>query len=113
ATVPPNTRWPVSFNVGAVNYTVRMTNVPTDGATTTPIFQVGPTAGPFVAAAAGSNFNADGTITIVVPVSSIGNPTAGQSLSDFLTRISVVAVAGTITPDNMPDSLSPTGGYTI
>jgi hypothetical protein len=114
ATVPPNTRWPVAFNApNGTNYTVRMTNVATDGATTAPIFQVGPTAGPFVAAAAGSNFNADGTITIVVPTSAVGNPTVGQSLTGFLTRIAVNVVAGTITPDNMPDSLTPTGSYTI
>ena len=115
ATVPPNTRWPVTFDVGspAVNYTVRMTNVPADGATTTPIFQVGPSAGPFVAAAAGSNFNADGTITMVVPKSAIGNPAAGQRLIGFLTRIAIFGGVTTITPDNMPDSLAPTGSYTV
>jgi hypothetical protein len=114
ATVPPNTRWPVTFNApNGTNYTVRMTNVLTDGATTAPIFQVGPTSGPFVAAAAGSNFNADGTITIVAPTSAIGNPTVGQSLTGFLTRIAINVVGGTITPDNMPDSLTPTGSYTI
>jgi hypothetical protein len=114
ATVPPNTRWPVTFNApNGTNYTVRMTNVLSDGATTAPIFQVGPTAGPFVPAAGGSNFNADGTITIVAPTSAIGNPTVGQSLTGFLTRIAVYVVGGTITPDNMPDSLTPTGSYTI
>ena len=114
ATVPPNTEWPVTFNApNGINYTARMTNVAADGATTVPIFQVGPTAGPFVAAAAGSNFNADGTITIIAPTSAIGNPTVGQSLSGFLTRIASNVGAGTITPDNMPDSLSPTGSYTI
>jgi PKD repeat protein len=115
ATVPPNTRWPVTFNApNAINYTVRMTNVVTDGATTAPIFQVGPTAGPFVAADPASNFNADGTITMVVPTSAIGSPTPGQTISGFLTRIAAtVPVAGTITPDNMPDSLAPSGAYTL
>jgi PKD repeat protein len=111
ATVPPGTRWPVTFDVGspAVNYTVRMTNVPADGATTAPIFQVGPTGGTFVAADPASTFLPDGTITIVVPRSAIGNPAPGQSLTGFLTRIA----AGVVTPDNMPDSLAPSGSYTI
>src|SRR6266404_2934018 len=114
ATVPPDTRWPVTFNApNGTNYTVRMTNSPVDGATTAPIFQVGPTAGPFVAADPASNFNADGTITIVVPTSAIGNPMVGQNLTGFLTRIAVNLVGATLTPDNMPGSLAPTGSYTI
>ncbi len=67
STVPPDTEWPITFNVGAVNYTVQMTNSPVDGATTAPIFQVGPTGGTLVAADPASNFNADGTITVIVP----------------------------------------------
>ena len=122
ATVPPDTRWPVTFDApNGTNYTVRMTNSPVDGATTTaPIFQVGrttsttpPPAEPFVAADAASKFNADGTITIVVPRSAIGNPAIGQNLTGFLTRIAVNLVGATITPDNMPGSLAPTGSYTI
>ena len=96
-----------------MNYTVRMTNVPADGATTQPIFQVGPTAGPFVAADPASTFSSDGTITIVVPTSAIGNPAPGQNLTGFLTRITADVVAATITPDNMPDSLAPSGSYTL
>ncbi len=113
ATVPPDTEWPVTFDVGATNYTVQMTNSTVDGATTVPIFQVGPTAGPLVAADPASNFNADGTITIVVPRSDIGNPALGQNLTGFLTRIAANLVGITITPDNMPGSLTPTGSYTI
>jgi hypothetical protein len=118
ATVPPNTRWPVTFTApNGTNYTVRMTNSPIDGATTAPIFQVGPNGGTFVAADPASNFNADGTITIVVPTSAIGNPTVGQKLTSFLTRITVTAPPNPqtsgLTPDNMPDSLSPTGAYTL
>ena len=111
ATVPPGTRWPVTFNVGspAVNYTVRMTNIPADGATTVPIFQVGPTGGTLVAADPASTFLPDGTIRMVVPRSAIGNPAPGQAISGFLTRIAV----GVITPDNMPDSLAPSGSYTV
>jgi PKD repeat protein len=113
-TVPPDTRWPITFNVGATNYTVRMTNSIVDGAPTgTPIFQVGPTAGPFVAADPTSAFLPDGTITIVVPRSTIGNPTTGQQLTGFLVRIAANLVGITITPDNMPDNLGPAGTYTL
>jgi hypothetical protein len=131
ATVPPNTRWPITFTApNNVNYTVRMTDAPSDypvGCTTTacithtPIFQYGPTAGPFVTidpTAPGntnpSNFTPDGTITMVVPRSGIGNPMTGQSISGFLVRIvGVNGVVITITPDNMPDNLGPAGSYTV
>jgi PKD repeat protein len=130
ATVPPSTEWPSTFTApNNVNYTVRMTNSPTDypvGCTTTaclthtPIFQYGPTAGPFVTidpTAAGntnpSNFTTDGTITIVVPRSGIGNPQPGQSISGFLTRIAFNGGVATVTPDNMPDNLAPAGSYTL
>ena len=136
ATVPPNTRWPVTFTgADTVNYTVQMTNAATDypaGCTTsacithTPIFQYGPTAnlGPpntlvtIDPTAPGntnpSGFNPDGTITIVVPTSGLGSPAPGQTISGFLTRIAVV-VGGviTLTPDNMPDNLGPAGSYTL
>ena len=112
-TVPPDTRWPVTFDVNGTNYTVRMTNSPVDGATTTPIFQVGPTAGPFVAADPASAFLPDGTITIVVPRTAIGNPAPGQQLTGFLVRIAANLVGITITPDNMPDNLGPAGTYTV
>ena len=120
--VPPNTEWPVTFTgPDNVNYTVRMTNAPADGATTVPIFQYGPTSGTFVAADPASNFTPDGTITIVVPSSGVGVallggvPTPGQQLHGFLVRISaVVPVFGRLTPDNMPDSLAPGGNpYTV
>jgi hypothetical protein len=110
ATVPPNTEWPITFNVGATNYTVQMTNSPADGATTVPIFQVGPSAGTLVAADPASTFTPDGTITIVVPRSAIGNPAVGSQLTGFLTRITVPPG---VTPDNMPNGLTPAGSYTI
>jgi hypothetical protein len=114
ATIPPNTRWPIVFDFNGTNYTVRMTNSPADGATTAPIFQAGPTAGTLVAADPSSNFNPDGTITIVVPRSTIGNPAPGQSLTGFLVRIvGVNGVVITLTPDNMPDNLGPAGSYTV
>jgi hypothetical protein len=110
ATVPPNTEWPITFNVGATNYTVQMTNVAADGATTAPIFQVGPTGGTLVAADPASNFTPDGTITIVVPRSAIGNPALGTQLTQFLVRITIFPG---VTPDNMPNGLTPTGTYTV
>ncbi len=90
-----------------------MTNSPSDGATTAPIFQIGPTAGTLVAADPASSYNADGTIKIVFPLSAIGNPAVGTKLTNFLVRIADNATAATLTPDNMPDSLAPTGSYTI
>jgi PKD repeat protein len=57
-----------------------------------------------------SNFNADGTITIVVSRSKIGNPAPAGVMQGFLIR---VRIANTITPDNMPDSLAPDGVYVI
>ncbi len=130
ATVPPDTRWPVTFtSPNNTNYTVRMTNSPPDypvGCTTsacvshTPIFQYGPTGGPFVTidpTAAGntnpSTFAPDGTITMVVPRSGFGNPAVGQAISGFLTRIAANLVGISITPDNMPDNLGPAGSYTV
>jgi len=64
---------------------------------------------PGTPALAGSGYTADGFITIVVPTSGVGNPQPGQALSRFLTRIQV----GLITPDNMPNSLAPSGEYTL
>ncbi len=115
ATVPPNTRYPIVFTApNGTSYTARMTNVPTDGATGgTPIFQIGPTAGTFVAADAASNYSADGTIKIVFPLSAIGSPAVGENLTNFLVRITESGVAVTVTPDNMPDSLAPTGSYRL
>ena len=112
-TVPPDTEWPITFTFNGTNYTVRMTNSPVDGATTMPIFQVGPTAGPFVAADPASAFLPDGTITIVVPRSAIGNPANAQQLTGFLVRIAANLIGITITPDNMPDNLGPAGTYTL
>jgi PKD repeat protein len=57
-----------------------------------------------------SNFKADGTITIVVSRSKIGNPTPSAVLQGFLIR---VRIANAITPDNMPSSLAPEGVYVI
>lgn len=119
ATLPPNTQWPVTFNsADGKNYTVQMSTSPSDDPanpliTTVPEFQVGLSSDVLGPADPASNYTPDGTITIVVPLSSIGNPQPGQALSGFLTRIAVNGVAITLTPDNMPDSLAPSGSYTL
>jgi hypothetical protein len=64
------------------------------------------------AADASSSYTTDGTIKIVLPRSAFALK-AGDKLSAFLTRVSVNAVAGSLTPDNMPDSLARTGEYTV
>ncbi len=117
ATVPPDTQWPVQFNVGATTYTARMSTVP-PGTTVAPRFEyyqgaLNDLAPVTTAADPASTFTADGTIRIIIPRSGIGNPAIGSNLTMFLTRIQVFAGAVTLTPDNMPDSLTPTGSYTI
>jgi hypothetical protein len=114
ATVPPETEWPITFDApDGNNYTVQMTTEAADGATVaTPLFQVFKTGSlpPLPAADPASNFTADGTITIIVPRSAIGNPVVGSQLNHFSVRI---ADATTITPDNMPNNLTPAGSYAI
>ena len=121
---PPGTLWPIRFcspgvtpctdtnaAVSATNkyFTVQMSTM----ASAAPVFQVlkpnntDATRATVVADAA-SNFNADGTITIIVNATDIGLTKEGagrEQLSKFLTRI----VAGQVTPDNMPDSLAGAG----
>src|SRR4029077_13110387 len=114
--LPAETEWPIKFDVGGVNYTVQMTTQAADGATAaTPLFQVfqtsnGSPIGTSNADAA-SNFQPDGTITIVVPRSLLGNPAVAAQLNNFLVRITVGA---NITPDNMPQNFTPLNHpYTI
>jgi hypothetical protein len=73
------------------------------------LFEYGPDGGTLSPADPLSGFSADGTITIVVPRSGVGNTAVGQQLNSFLMRVEVVAV----TPDNCPNSLVPSGEYTI
>ncbi len=111
AVLTPNTFWPVQFT--APNNMVYFARMRTDPANI-PTFSFGTGTGRDVMnagtpALTGSGYTADGTITVVVPASGVGNPQPGQSLSGFLTRIQV----GLITPDNMPNSLAPSGQYTL
>jgi PKD repeat protein len=115
ATLPPATEWPITFTgANGTKYTVQMTTLQADDPanptiSTNPEFQVGPSSGTLVAADPASKYTPDGTITIVVPKSSVGSPKIGDKLTAFLVRIT----AGLITPDNMPDSLAPSGSYTV
>lgn len=119
-TVPPNTRWPVQFRLAsdpaALGRWVEMnadaagmvtfnygTFIVTAGAYGTPDTTVGQ-------ADAESNYNADGTITIVLSRSKIGSPAPAAVLQGFLIR---VRVGNTLTPDNMPSGLAPDGVYII
>jgi hypothetical protein len=119
-TVPPNTRWPVQFRLASDPDTLgRWVDMSSDAAGTV-TFNYGTfvvTGGAYGSpsttvglADAESNFNADGTITIVISRSKIGNPAPSAVMQGFLIR---VRIANTITPDNMPDSLAPDGVYVI
>ena len=109
--LPPATFWPVQFNApNGTTYVVQMSTL--TGGTPTQndvLFEYGPDGGTLSPADPLSNFTADGTITIVVPRSGVGNPGIGEHLDAFLMRVT----AGVITPDNCPDSLTPSGEYTI
>jgi PKD repeat protein len=119
-TVPPDARWPVQFRLASDPDTLgRWVDMSSDAAGMV-TFNYGTfvvTAGAYGnpnttvgQADAESNFNADGTITIVVSRSKIGNPAPDAVLQGFLIR---VRIANTITPDNMPSSLAPEGVYVI
>ena len=119
-TVPPDTRWPVQFRLASDPANVgRWVDMSSDAAGMV-TFNYGTfdsTGGAYAApnttvgqADAESNFNADGTITIVLSRSKIGSPAPGAVLQGFLIR---VRIGNTITPDNMPSSLAPDGVYVI
>jgi hypothetical protein len=114
AVVPPNSTWPINFKgADGKDYWARMATDVTGAVS----FAYGTGTTPSVAGTAAdpaSNFSADGTIRIVVPRSGIGNPSPGQSLAAFLTRVRVeLGLAGAVTPDNAPDSLAGTGTYRL
>ena len=107
----PDTFWAVQFT--APNNVIYFAGMRTNPAGL-PSFSYGTGNGrdvlnPGTPALAGSGYNPDGTITVIVPTSGVGNPLPGQSLTSFLTRIQV----GLITPDNMPNDLAPSGQYTL
>lgn len=109
--VPGGSFWPLQFNApNGTTYVVQMSTLV--GGTPTQndaLFEYGPDGGTLSPADPLSGFSADGTITIVVPRSGVVNPGIGEKLSAFLIRVTAVV----ITPDNCPDSLTPTGEYTV
>ena len=109
--VPPNTTWPIAFKVDGADFFVKMK---TDGLGVV-TFASGAGTNVTIAgtpADLASGFDSDGTIRIVVLRSAIGSPSAGDSITSFLTRIRIEGgPAGAVTPDNMPDSLAPSGSY--
>lgn len=109
--VPGASTWPVQFNApNGHTYVVQMSTLA--GGTPTQndaLFEYGEDGGTLSPADPLSGFSSDGTITIVVPRSGVGNAAIGEKLNSFLMR----ATAGAITPDNCPDSLTPSGEYTI
>lgn len=119
-TVPPNARWPVQFRLASDPDTLgRWVDMSTDaaGAVTfnygTFVVTAGAYGNPTTTvglADAESNFKPDGTITIVVSRSKLGNAAPSGVMQGFLIR---VRIANTITPDNMPSSLAPEGVYVI
>lgn len=136
--LPENTLWPVNFCApafpctdpmtayGATNkyYTVRMSTA-SPASAAAPVFQIlKPTAAGTTAAsrtivaaepAPESGYTADGLITIAVRASELGLAPAGagtDQIKTFQVRIgSNVPNVGSVTPDNMPDSLAGAGEF--
>ncbi|HEV2841828.1 MAG TPA: PKD domain-containing protein [Chthoniobacterales bacterium] len=127
AVLPANTRWPVQFRLPgdppALGRWVDMRSDPTQPSGVSfkyGTFTVNTTTGAYGApntvlgdADAGSAYDADGTITIVAARDKVGSPVVGGTLVGFLVRVRVGTDAGSVTPDNMDDSLAPLGSYTI
>jgi len=118
AVLTPGTTWPINFKgADGGDYWVRMATDATGAVSFA--YGTGTSASPATAAGTpadpASGYTADGTIRIVVPRSGIGNPSAGQILSSFLTRVRVEAgpTGSALTPDNAPDSLAGAGSYRL
>jgi uncharacterized repeat protein (TIGR01451 family) len=115
STVPPSSTWPVSF-LDQTN-TARFVAMKTDAAgAVTFVYGDGRTGTPVIGTLdPESSFNSNGTITLVASPNKIGNPTPGQNLTGFLTRVRSPdgGSAGSATPDNAPGDLLPTGSYTL
>jgi uncharacterized repeat protein (TIGR01451 family) len=113
STVPPNHTWPVSFFTPDTPANVqRFVAMKTNAAGQVSFVYGTGSSGATVVGNLDpeSNFNPDGTITLVVSNSKIGNPGPGQVVNRFLTR---VRIEPGITPDNAPNGLIPSGSYTL
>jgi len=113
ATPAKNTYWPLQFKTASdqKDHFVRMA-VDALGSVTFGYADGTSTLGTAKAADAQSGYTTDGTIRIVVPRSAFGLK-AGDTLNSFLIRVSVNAVAASLTPDNAPDGLTPAGEYAV
>ncbi len=125
--VPPDTRYPIQFTVNGNGYFVDMSTYPSDGGSpAAPVFKYGtfnPTGGTggiygapntrLGNADAESTFTPDGNIRIVISRDKIGNPAVGENLTGFLVRVRFGSDVLSVTPDNMPQDLGPTGSYTV
>lgn len=113
STVPRNTTWPVTFEFPSG--TARFVAMRTDAAgAVTFVYGTGRTGSPVVGNLdPESNFNANGTITLVASPYKIGNPSPGQTLTAFLTRVRIEGSVQSVTPDNAPGDLIPVGSYTL
>ena len=123
-TVPPSARWPVQFRLPSDPPAIgRWVDMSSDAAgmvtfrygTFNP---TGSSTGGYGApstiqgnADAESTYDPNGTITIVISRSKIGNPAVGTTLQGFLIRVRIEPAG--VTPDNMPDSLAGEGVYPI
>jgi uncharacterized repeat protein (TIGR01451 family) len=117
ASVPPNTTWPIGFTDQKGG--ARCVAMWSDAASNVSFVFGGsascaqsPTAvvTPLDSA---SNYNADGTITLVLPDSALGI-SPGQTLTNFITRVRAESQAGSaITPDNMPDGVQAGQQFTL
>jgi uncharacterized repeat protein (TIGR01451 family) len=118
SSVPPATTWPLGFT--DQNGVARCVAMRTDVAGTVQFVHSSgascapsPTAPPVFPLDPASNYKADGTITLVLPESVIGI-SAGQTLTNFITRVRAESQAGSaITPDNVPDGVQAGQRYTL
>lgn len=117
ASVPPDTTWPIGFT--DQNGGTRCVAMWSDAAAKVR-FVFGNTASCAQSPTAtvtpldpASNYDADGTITLVLPDGALGI-SAGQALTSFITRVRAESQAGSaITPDNMPDGVQAGQRYTL
>jgi PKD repeat protein len=104
--VPPGVTWPVQFSTGSADaWEVHMTTVTSP----TPVFELLKNGTVVPGAIVTGSTTAAGEISMTVRASDLGlNSPGTDALSGFLSR---VALADSITPDNMPDNFTPAGRF--
>jgi hypothetical protein len=112
ANVPASSSWPVQFKTpDGADHWVKMATSLTGAVSYA--YGDGTTVSNAGTPAPGSSYSIDGTIRLVLARSAIGVAPNGQ-LSGFLVRVRTESGVGSaLTPDNMPDNLSPSGGYRV